>query len=224
MHDDRSPSSRGSAHHASSGVAGSSRQVGSARGVEARHPSGRGHVGGASGCRLVPSMDGDLTPSGSKAPALRPQLAPISLAVQGAAEVKTAFWIVAIRPGKHDDDHFGLDNDYFVLATNDPSSDVGQWINERDAEQQYHLNWSEQLFSFMQRIEELKRTNSDIRNLIGSITLDWIEGTHDICLNALCNLHINQWISEAERMSPHPYWLRPNELDCFEYDNFTHTA
>ncbi|MCP4549731.1 MAG: hypothetical protein GY835_25015, partial [bacterium] len=77
--------------------------------------------------------------------------------------MKTVLWIVAVRPGKDDDEHFGPDNDFFVSATDDPLSDVGQWINEWDAEQQYHLNWSEQLFSFMRRIAELKRTDSDIR-------------------------------------------------------------
>ncbi len=86
------------------------------------------------------------------------------------------------------------------------------------------MNWNNKLYPFTQRIEELRWFNSDIQGLIGSVTLDWREGTHDICLSALHNLHINQWISEAGWTPPHPHQLRPTELDCFEYENFAHTA
>ncbi len=110
-----------------------------------------------------------------------------------------------MRPGNDDSDYFGPDNDYFVSSTNDPSSDVGQWINEWDAEQQYHLNWNDKLHFFMRRIEDLRWTNLDIRNLIGGVMLDWREGTHDICLSALHNLHINKWISAVELTPPHPH-------------------
>ncbi len=167
---------------------------------------------------------GNQTPSVTEAPALRSELAPISITVPRAEEVKTVLWIAAVRPGKDDDEVFGPDNDFFVSATNDAWSDVGQWINECDAEQQYHVNWEEQLFLFVQRITELKRTSSDIQNLIGGVMLDWRPETHNICLNALQNLHINQWTSEAELISPHPYWPRPEELNCFVYENFAYTA
>ncbi len=169
------------------------------------------------------STPGGLTPNGSKAPMLCPEPASISLAVQGAADVKEAFWIVAMQPQNDCSDHFGPDNDYFVSSTNDPSSDVGRWINEWDAEQQYS-NWNNKLYSFMRRIEDLQWFNLDIRSLIGCVTLDWCEGTHDICLSALRSLHINQWISEAEWMPPHPHHPRLTELDCLEYENFAHTA
>ncbi len=114
-------------------------------------------------------------------------------------------------------------NDFFVSSTNDPSSDARWWINEWDAEQQY-LNWDDKLAPFMQRIEDLKQTNSVIRGLIGSVMPDWCDDTCNVCLSALRNLHINQWIYRAELMPPHPHRPRPTELNCFEHENFAHTA
>ncbi len=147
-HNDRLPSPRGSACHSSSGAADSSVQVGSARGDVARDPSGRGHVGGAPRHGPVPSMGGDRTSGGSKAPMLHEQLASISLEVQGAAEVKKVFWIVVMRMGTVAAADVDLFNDFFISSTNDPLSNAGWWINEWDAEVQYS-NWDDKSLAFV---------------------------------------------------------------------------
>ncbi len=93
----------------------------------------------------------------------------------------------------------------------------------RDAEIQFE-NWDDKMCTFMQWIAEEKRTNTDIRGLIGGIILDWRLETRDICLSTLRNLPINRWISQAERRLSHPYRQKPLELLCFEYKNFAFTA
>ncbi len=72
--DDCSLSSCGAPHHASHSILNRLQQAGSTRGVVARDPFGRGCAGGAQRHGPVPSMSGDLTPSGSEAPVLRYQL------------------------------------------------------------------------------------------------------------------------------------------------------
>ncbi len=81
------------------------------------------------------------------------------------------------------------DSNFFVNATPDPDSTIGQWISYDRGEKRY-TNWLEMVNEFEETYQEQRRQNTDIHGHVGGTYLNWSVDMAQRCLNVLASLDI----------------------------------